>query len=130
MRRAHIALVVVAIFGGFLAVKAAFKPKPIENPFPRESRAHAPYAEFPARLATIPDPARRLRTVTSANEAAALGCAIAQNGLKRVDDIALEQRLDLMIKMVEHLGLPTCAAMARADAAGAKKLAPKNSART
>ena len=30
-----------------------------------------------------------------------------------------------MIKMVEHLDLPTCAAMARADAAGAKNLAPK-----
>ena len=76
--------------GGFLIVKAALKPKPIENPFPRESRAHVPYAEFVAKLGTVPDPARRLRNESSANDASGLGFEIAQNGLKRVDDAVLD----------------------------------------
>lgn len=90
MTRAHIAFAVVAMVGGFLIVKAALKPKPIENPFPRESRAHVPYAEFVAKLGTVPDPARRLRNESSANDASGLGFEIAQNGLKRVDDAVLD----------------------------------------
>ena len=125
MKFLHVAIIVATLAGAGILVKSAFKPKPIENPFPRESRAYLPYLEFAKRVDAIPDFGRKLRAVAANSAApsdpAALGFEIAHNGLKRVDDAVLDRRLDLMIKLVEHVDLPTCAAMARADAAGAKK---------
>ena len=129
MKFLHVAIIVATLAGAGILVKSAFKPKPNENPFPRESRAYMPKLEFAKRVDAIPDFGRKLRAVAANSAApsdpAAQGFEIAHNGLKRVDDAVLDRRLDLMIKLVEHVDLPTCAAMARADAAGAKKLAPK-----
>ncbi|MEO8102415.1 MAG: hypothetical protein ABI790_07810 [Betaproteobacteria bacterium] len=120
-----VVLVLVALIGAFILVRQANKPKPVANPFSRESPAHLPFEDFVKTLTAIPNFERKLQAAARNTDPTTLGFEIAQNGLKRLSDAQLDRRMELIVKLVEYLDVATCASLSRADPALAKALAPK-----
>ncbi len=120
-------VVVVAILVGIgLGYRACSSAKPPPNPFEKTSRAYDPYAAFVKRLAGNRDLAVKFNARMRAGvDPKTLGFEIAENGIRRLDDAALEQRMVFALKLVENMDEATCAALARPDAERNRLLQPK-----
>jgi hypothetical protein len=122
-RAVSVVAILLAIIVGYRACSA---PKALPNPFDKSSRAHEPFAAFGKRLAGNPDLVAKFNARARASaDPKMLGFEIADSGIRRLDDAALEQRLVFALKLVEHMDLATCAALARPDAERNRELQPK-----
>ncbi|MBL8521578.1 MAG: hypothetical protein JNK75_13050, partial [Betaproteobacteria bacterium] len=120
------ALIVALLVGVGIGYRACSGPKAIPNPFDKYSRAHEPFAAFAKRLAGNPSIVSKLNArARSSADPKSLGFEIAENGMRRLDDAALEKRMTFALKLVEHMDEATCAALARPDSERNRQLMPK-----
>ncbi|MBL8513740.1 MAG: hypothetical protein JNJ55_07090 [Betaproteobacteria bacterium] len=121
--RVLVAAAVLAVLG--LGVRACSAPKAIPNPFDKGSRAYEPYAAFAKRIAANPQWVAKLNArARNSPDPKTLGFEIADRGIRRLDNAALEQRMVFALKLVENMDTATCAALARPDAERNRALQP------
>lgn len=123
---ARAALAVLLLLVAFAGYRSCSQPKAIPNPFDKSSRAHEPFAAFGKRIAGNPSLVAKFNArVRGSADPKSVGFEIADGGMRRLDDAALEQRMVFALKLVEHMDVATCAALARPDAERNRALQPK-----
>jgi hypothetical protein len=120
------ALAAIILLGVFVGYRSCSQSKAIPNPFDKGSRAYEPFAAFGKRIAGNPGLVAKLNArARGSADPKSLGFEIADSGIRRLDDAALEQRMVFALKLVEHMDTATCAALARPDAERNRELRPK-----
>lgn len=83
------------------------------NPFPQTSPLHEPYKEFIEKALQSRNFGNISENVSSEDHAFAIGVTSSQKGLRRLDDISLENRMRLVGMLLEKVDIETCAVMVR-----------------
>jgi len=97
-------------------IAAVFRAGP-ENPYPPSSRLHDPFQAYLQRLQALPEYQDYVRGLHSKQEGFSAGFQLTGNGIKRLDDHALERRASILVAVLDRMGEADCARTVRGDAA-------------
>ena len=99
------------------ATKTLFKQKSfISNPFPKASPLHELYKTFAEQLFAVPEINEHFKNISSADQAFVIALKLSTNGMRRLDDDSLVNRIRLVGMLFERVNVETCAAMVRGNA--------------
>ena len=87
-----------------------------ENPYPPSSRLHDPFQAYLQRLQGLPEYGDYVRGLRSREQGYSAGFQLTRNGMKRLDDRALERRASILAAVLDRLGEADCARAVRGDA--------------
>lgn len=111
-----IVLIIVSVIAKE-AGKALFKQQvSISNPFLKTSPLHEPYQTFTEQLFAISEINQFFKKISSTDQAFVIALKMSTNGMRRLGDVSLVDRMKLVGMLFERVNVETCAVMVRGKA--------------
>jgi hypothetical protein len=105
-------LIIVATIGK--AIRQSLKEqRSISKHFPQTSPLHEPYKKFAEKLFAIPELGQHLKNASTKDQAFAIAMKFSHKGMRRLDDISIENRMRLVGMLLEEVDIETCVVMVR-----------------
>jgi secreted Zn-dependent insulinase-like peptidase len=107
-----IMLAIASVVGKELSQQYFDEKNAIANPFPEVSPLHEPYENYITKLWGIPEFKAQFHDALDKEQAFAIGMSLSQKGMRRLDDISLERRMEIVALLLNNVDVETCAFLA------------------